>query len=43
MFKENNDHKQLKMFGYEGKLNQHRRNMLEKGWPALFYEQVFSK
>jgi len=43
MFKENNDHKQLKMFGYEGKLDQHRRKMLEKGWPNLFYDHVFSK
>ena len=43
MFKENDDHKQLKMFGFEDQFDKYRKRMLENGWPALFYENVFSK
>jgi|AntRauTorckE6833_2_1112554.scaffolds.fasta_scaffold20953_2 hypothetical protein len=37
MFKENNSHKQTKMFGYRNKLDRTRSKILEQDWPALFY------
>lgn len=43
MFKQNEDHKQLKMFGFESRFDEYRQKMLENGWPTLFYEHVFSK
>ena len=43
MFKENNSHKQTQIFGYRNKLDKTRLNMLEQGWPALFYSIIFSK
>ncbi len=43
MFKNNDDHKQLNLFGFEDQFDEYRKKMLENGWPAVFYENVFSK